>query len=115
MKYVLDSRVNMLVGLTEDGTLNLYKGEYSNIDHVYIVKEAGELDYYGQKFDVEVNDLILRLYSRDTDSNKCEIVVIPAEAAKGWVENMNWKRRAIEKSRERSDMQVSCKSTDIEA
>ena len=115
MNYVLDSRVNMLVGLTKDGALNLYKGEYGNIDYIYIVKEAGELDYYGQKFNVEVNDIILRLYSRGTDSNKREIVIIPAEAAKGWVENMNWKRRETEKRMEQLDEQVSCEPTEIEA
>ena len=93
IKYILDSRVNMLVGLTEDGKLNLYNSEYGNIDYLYIVKEEGELDYYGQKFDVEAGDVVLRLYSRDGTCNKREIVVIPAKYAKVWVENMQCRSR----------------------
>ena len=51
IKYVLDSQVNRLIGITEDNQINLYSAEYGNIDYVYIVKEEGELDYYGQRFD----------------------------------------------------------------
>ena len=88
IKYILDSRVNMLVGLTEDGKLNLYNSEYGNIDYLYIVKEEGELDYYGQKFDVEAGDVILKLYSRGKDYSQREIVIIPATYAKQWVSNI---------------------------
>lgn len=88
MNYILDSRVNSLVGISDDKKISLYSSEYGNIDYLYIVKEAGELDYYGQKYDVEVGDIILRLYSRSEDSNKREIVVIPAVYAKPWVDNM---------------------------
>lgn len=52
IKYVLDSQVNRLIGITEDNQINLYSAEYGNIDYMYIVKEEGELDYYGQKFDL---------------------------------------------------------------
>lgn len=92
MNYILDSRVNSLVGISDDRQISLYSSEYGNIDYLYIVKEAGELDYYGQKYDVEVGDIILRLYSRSEDSNKREIVVIPAVYAKPWVDNMTIRR-----------------------
>lgn len=92
MNYILDSRVNSLVGISDDKQISLYSSEYGNIDYLYIVKEAGELDYYGQKYDVEVGDIILRLYSRSEDSNKREIVVIPAVYAKSWVDNMTMRR-----------------------
>ena len=92
MNYILDSRVNSLVGVSDDRQISLYSSEYGNIDYLYIVKEAGELDYYGQKYDVEVGDIILRLYSRSEDSNKREIVVIPAVYAKPWVDNMTIRR-----------------------
>ena len=92
MNYILDSRVNALVGISDDKQISLYSSEYGNIDYLYIVKEAGELDYYGQKYDVEVGDIILRLYSRSEDSNKREIVVIPAVYAKQWVDNMTMRR-----------------------
>ena len=98
IKYVLDSQVNRLIGITEDNQINLYSAEYGNIDYVYIVKEEGELDYYGQKFDLSPGDVVLRLYSRDTDYNKREIVVIPAQYAKVWVENMQMKKAQEEKS-----------------
>lgn len=98
IKYVLDSQVNRLIGITEDNQINLYSSEYGNIDYVYIVKEEGELDYYGQKFDLSPGDVVLRLYSRDTDYNKREIVVIPAQYAKVWVENMQMKKESEEKS-----------------
>lgn len=98
IKYVLDSQVNRLIGITEDNQINLYSSEYGNIDYVYIVKEEGELDYYGQKFDLSPGDIVLRLYSRDTDYNKREIVVIPAQYAKVWVENMQMKKKSEEKS-----------------
>lgn len=98
IKYVLDSQVNRLIGITEDNQINLYSAEYGNIDYVYIVKEEGELDYYGQKFDLSPGDIVLRLYSRDTDYNKREIVVIPAQYAKVWVENMQMKKASEEKS-----------------
>ena len=98
IKYVLDSQVNRLIGITEDNQINLYSAEYGNIDYVYIVKEEGELDYYGQKFDLSPGDVVLRLYSRDTDYNKREIVVIPAQYAKVWVENMQMKKESEEKS-----------------
>ena len=98
IKYVLDSQVNRLIGITEDNQINLYSAEYGNIDYVYIVKEEGELDYYGQKFDLSPGDVVLRLYSRDTDYNKREIVVIPAQYAKVWVENMKMKKESEEKS-----------------
>ena len=98
IKYVLDSQVNRLIGITEDNQINLYSAEYGNIDYVYIVKEEGELDYYGQKFDLSPGDVVLRLYSRDTDYNKREIVVIPAQYAKAWVENMQMKKESEEKS-----------------
>ena len=96
--YVLDSQVNRLIGITEDNQINLYSAEYGNIDYVYIVKEEGELDYYGQKFDLSPGDIVLRLYSRDSDYNKREIVVIPAQYAKVWVENMQMKKATEEKS-----------------
>ena len=92
MNYILDSRVNSLVGISDDRQISLYSSEYGNIDYLYIVKEAGELDYYGQKYDVEVGDIILRLYSRSEDSNKREIVIIPAVYAKPWVDNMTIRR-----------------------
>lgn len=92
MNYILDSRVNSLVGISDDKQISLYSSEYGNIDYLYIVKEAGELDYYGQKYDVEVGDIILRLYSRSEDSNKREIVIIPAVCAKSWVDNMTMRR-----------------------
>ena len=92
MNYILDSRVNSLVGVSDDRQISLYSSEYGNIDYLYIVKEAGELDYYGQKYDVEVGDIILRLYSRSEDSNKREIVIIPAVYAKPWVDNMTIRR-----------------------
>ena len=105
IKYVLDSQVNRLIGITEDNKINLYSAEYGNIDYVYIVKEEGELDYYGQKFDLSPGDIVLRLYSRDTDYNKREIVVIPAQYAKVWVENMQMKKKSEEKS---SDICATC-------
>lgn len=105
IKYVLDSQVNRLIGITEDNQINLYSAEYGNIDYVYIVKEEGELDYYGQKFDLSPGDIVLRLYSRDTDYNKREIVVIPAQYAKVWVENMQMKKKSKEKS---SDICTTC-------
>ena len=92
MNYILDSRVNSLVGVSDDKKISLYSSEYGNIDYLYIVKEAGELDYYGQKYDVEVGDIILRLYSRSENSNKREIVIIPAVYAKPWVDNMTIRR-----------------------
>ena len=92
MNYILDSRVNALVGISDDRQISLYPSEYGNIDYLYIVKEAGELDYYGQKYDVEVGDIILKLYSRSEDSNKREIVVIQAVYAKPWVDNMTIRR-----------------------
>ena len=98
IKYVLDAQVNRLIGITEDNQINLYSAEYGNIDYVYIVKEEGELDYYGQKFDLSPGDVVLRLYSRDTDYNKREIVVIPAQYAKVWVENMQMKKESEEES-----------------
>jgi len=98
IKYVLDSQVNRLIGITEDNQINLYSADYGNIDYVYIVKDEGELDYYGQKFDLSPGDIVLRLYSRDTDYNKREIVVIPAQYAKVWVENMQMKKESEEKS-----------------
>ena len=105
IKYVLDSQVNRLIGITEDNQINLYSSEYGNIDYVYIVKEEGELDYYGQKFDLSTGDVVLRLYSRDTDYNKREIVVIPAQYAKVWVENMQMKKESERKS---SDVCAKC-------
>ena len=105
IRYVLDSQVNRLIGITEDNQINLYSAEYGNIDYVYIVKEEGELDYYGQKFDLSPGDIVLRLYSRDTDYNKREIVVIPAQYAKVWVENMQMKKKLEEKS---SDICAPC-------
>ena len=98
INYILDSQVNRLIGITEDNQINLYSAEYGNIDYVYIVKEEGELDYYGQKFDLSPGDVVLRLYSRDADYNKREIVVIPAQYAKVWVENMQMKKATEEKS-----------------
>ena len=92
MNYILDSKVNSLIGISDDKQVSLYSSEYGNIDYLYIVKEAGELDYYGQKYDVEVGDIILRLYSRSEDSNKREIVIIPAAYAKPWVDNMTIRR-----------------------
>ena len=92
MNYILDSKVNSLIGISDDKQVSLYSSEYGNIDYLYIVKEAGELDYYGQKYDVEVGDIILRLYSRGEDSNKREIVIIPAVYAKPWVDNMTIRR-----------------------
>ena len=92
MNYILDSKVNSLIGISDDKQVSLYSSEYGNIDYLYIVKEAGELDYYGQKYDVEVGDIILRLYSRSEDSNKREIVIIPAVYAKQWVDNMTIRR-----------------------
>ena len=97
MNYILDSRVNALVGISDDKKISLYSSEYGNIDYLYIVKEAGELDYYGQKYDVEVGDIILRLYSRSEDSNKREIVIIPAVYAKPWVDNMTMRRETENK------------------
>lgn len=102
MNYILDSRVNSLVGISDDRQISLYSSEYGNIDYLYIVKEAGELDYYGQKYDVEVGDIILRLYSRSENSNKREIVIIPAVYAKPWVDNMTIRRETDNKLEEQA-------------
>ena len=102
MNYILDSRVNSLVGVSDDRQISLYSSEYGNIDYLYIVKEAGELDYYGQKYDVEVGDIILRLYSRSENSNKREIVIIPAVYAKPWVDNITIRRETDNKLEEQA-------------
>ena len=88
MNYVLDSKLNSMIGIDNENKISLYSNEYPNIDYMYIAKEDGELDYYGQKFDVEAGDVILRLYSRRKDYSQREIVIIPAAYAKQWVSNI---------------------------
>ena len=88
INYILDSKLNVLVGVSEDRKISTFSNEYNNIDYMFIVKEDGELDYYGQKYDVEVGDIILRLYSRGSDYSQREIVIIPAAYAKQWVSNI---------------------------
>ena len=88
MNYILDSKLNSMIGIDNENKISLYSNEYPNIDHMYIAKEDGELDYYGQKFDVETGDVILKLYSRGKDYSQREIVIIPAAYAKQWVSNI---------------------------
>ena len=88
MNYVLDSKLNSMIGIDNENKISLYSNEYPNIDYMYIAKEDGELDYYGQKFDVEAGDVILKLYSRGKDYSQREIVIIPAAYAKQWVSNI---------------------------
>ena len=93
INYVLDSQLNVLVGVSEDRKISTFSNEYNNIDYMFIVKEDGELDYYGQKYDVEAGDIILKLYSRGIDYSQREIVIIPAKQAKQWVENVTERKR----------------------
>lgn len=88
MNYVLDSKLNSMIGIDNENKISLYSNEYPNIDYMYIAKEDGELDYYGQKFDVEAGDVILKLYPRRKDYSQREIVIIPAAYAKQWVSNI---------------------------
>ena len=88
INYILDAQLNRLVGISEDRKISTYSNEYPGIDYMFIVKEDGELDYYGQKFDVEAGDVILKLYSRGKDYSQREIVIIPAAYAKQWVSNI---------------------------
>ena len=103
INYILDSKLNVLVGVSEDRKISIYSSEYHNIDYMFIVKEDGELDYYGQKYDVEVGDIILKLYSRGIDYSQREIVIIPAEHAKQWVENITERKR-----NEKNEAVVKC-------
>lgn len=103
INYILDSQVNGLVGVSEDRKISIYSSEYPNIDYMFIVKEDGELDYYGQKYDVEVGDIILKLYSRGIDYSQREIVIIPAKQAKQWVENITERKR-----NEKNDAVMKC-------
>lgn len=88
INYILDAQLNRLVGISEDRKISTYSNEYPGIDYMFIAKEDGELDYYGQKFDVEAGDVILKLYSRGKDYSQREIVIIPAAYAKQWVSNI---------------------------
>ena len=45
IKYILDSKLNVLVGVSEDRKISTFSNEYPNIDYMFIVKEDGELSF----------------------------------------------------------------------
>lgn len=99
MKYTLESRVSVMVGLTENNEIKIINNTYANMDYLYIIKEAGELDYRGNKFNVEAGDIVVKLYKNDGNCDSREIVIIPAKFAEPWVKNVEEseaRERAIE-------------------
>ena len=88
MKYKMEPKVSVLIGLTEDTEIQIINSSYANLDYVFIIKEAGVIDYKNEKFPVEVGDVVLKLYAPTGKVNDRKIVIIPAKCAAAWVENM---------------------------
>ena len=104
MKYKMEPKVSVLIGLTEDNEIQIINSSYANLDYVFIIKEAGVIDYKNEKFSVEVGDVVLKLYAPTGKVNDRKIVIIPAKCAAAWVENMETDGDGIKIS--------GCKSSD---
>ena len=104
MKYKMEPKVSVLIGLTEDNEIQIINSSYANLDYVFIIKEAGVIDYKNEKFPVEVGDVVLKLYAPTGKVNDRKIVIIPAKYAAAWVENMETDGDGIKIS--------GCKSSD---
>ena len=103
MKYTLESGVSVMVGLTENNEIKIINNTYANMDYLYIIKEAGELDYRGNKFNVEAGDIVVKLYKNNGSCDDREIVIIPAKVAAPWVKNVE-----ESEARERATSICSC-------
>lgn len=106
---IYNLRYNNLLS-SKDGSLENIQNsfeKYDIIDYYYILPEAGELYYEGQKYEITEPSMLFRMYTTEKDKAP-EIVIIPCASAINRIVELKEKRNNYTKSLDCGDCENVC-------
>lgn len=106
---VYSLRYNNLLSSTDGSIGNIQDSfdKYSIINYYYILPEAGELYYEGQKYEITEPSILFEMYTTEKDKAP-EIVIIPCASAINRIVELKEKRNNYRKSLNCGDCEKVC-------
>lgn len=94
-------RYNRLLSTTDGSIENIQDSfdKYDIIDYYYILPEAGELYYEGQKYEITEPSILFKMYTTEKDKAS-EIIIIPCASAINKLVELKEKRDNYLKARD---------------
>ena len=106
---VYSLRYNNLLS-SKDGSLKNIQNsfdKYDTINYYYILPEAGELYYEGQKYEITEPSILFKMYTTEKDKAS-EIIIVPCASAINKLVELKEKRHNYRKVRDCSDCEKVC-------
>lgn len=106
---VYNLKYNNLLSSTDGSIRNIQDSfdKYSIINYYYILPEAGELYYEGQKYEITEPSILFEMYTTEKDKAP-EIVIIPCASAINRIVELKEKRNNYRKSLNCGDCEKVC-------
>lgn len=94
-------RYNSLLSTTDGSIKNIQDSfdKYDIIDYYYILPEAGELYYEGQKYEITEPSILFKMYTTEKDKAS-EIIIVPCASAINKLVELKEKRDNYLKARD---------------
>lgn len=101
-------KYNNLLSST-DGSIGNIRDPFEKYDIIdyYILPEAGELHYEGQKYEITEPSILFKMYTTEKDKAP-EIVIVPCASAINKLVELKEKRDNYRKSRDCGDCEKVC-------
>ena len=102
-------KYNNLLSSTDGSIENIQNSfeKYDIIDYYYILPEAGELHYNGQKYEITEPSILFKMYTTEKDKDP-EIVIVPCASAVNRIVELKEMRNNYMKSRDCGDCEKVC-------
>lgn len=106
---IYNLKYNNLLSSTDGSIENIQDSfdKYDIINYYYILPEAGELYYEGQKYEITEPSMLFRMYTTEKDKAP-EIVIIPCASAINRIVELKEKRNNYTKSLDCGDCENVC-------
>lgn len=102
-------RYNRLLSTTDGSIENIQDSfdKYDIIDYYYILPEAGELYYEGQKYEITEPSILFKMYTTEKDKAS-EIIIVPCASAINKLVELKEKRDNYLKVRDCGNCEKVC-------
>ena len=106
---VYSLRYNSLLSTTDGSIENIQDSfdKYDIIDYYYILPEAGELYYEGQKYEITEPSILFKMFTTEKDKAP-EIVIVPCASAIKRLIELKEMRNNYRKVRDCGDCEKVC-------
>ena len=102
-------RYNILLSTTDGSIENIQDSfdKYDIIDYYYILPEAGELYYEGQKYEITEPSILFKMFTTEKDKAS-EIIIVPCASAINKLVELKEKRDNYLKVRDCGNCKICC-------